>query len=188
MAYGTVPTGIGLPAGYAVPAPYPRHFLTSATRRPTLGRRVAARVPGHARQFVSLTFDAFTKGLVDRFRSALPSRTTHAPGGGAPGKRDGRTWIAGARRDCPDRTGAPAGHLQQSPPAGRQHLPASGANIRVQRVFGTNTCQRACECGQPTIRGPAHLRRPSRASQVTQAAASAVLAGHDPSLGKTPGP
>ncbi|WP_426975991.1 UvrD-helicase domain-containing protein [Pseudarthrobacter sp. O4] len=45
-----------------------------------LARRVAARVPDHAHRFVSLTFDAFTKGLVDRFAQALPSpwRFDHA--------------------------------------------------------------------------------------------------------------
>lgn len=38
-----------------------------------LGRRVASRVPGEAHRFVSLTFDAFAKGLVDRFSRALPA-------------------------------------------------------------------------------------------------------------------
>lgn len=38
-----------------------------------LARRVASRVPDEAHRFVSLTFDAFTKGLVDRFARALPS-------------------------------------------------------------------------------------------------------------------
>jgi DNA helicase-2/ATP-dependent DNA helicase PcrA len=38
-----------------------------------LGRRVAKRVPEHADRFVSMTFDAFTKGLLDRFAPALPA-------------------------------------------------------------------------------------------------------------------
>jgi DNA helicase-2/ATP-dependent DNA helicase PcrA len=38
-----------------------------------LRRRVRQRVPKHADRFVSMTFDAFTKGLVDRFKSSLPS-------------------------------------------------------------------------------------------------------------------
>ena len=44
-----------------------------------LDRRVRARVPTHADRFTSMTFDAFTKGLVDRFAPALPPdwRTTH---------------------------------------------------------------------------------------------------------------
>jgi DNA helicase-2/ATP-dependent DNA helicase PcrA len=53
----------------------PRRILAISYKRDSaanLGRRVAERVPEHAGRFVSLTFDAFTKGLVDRFRSALP--------------------------------------------------------------------------------------------------------------------
>ena len=55
--------------------PTPRRILAISFKRDSaanLARRVAARVPEHAGRFVSLTFDAFTKGLVDRFRSALP--------------------------------------------------------------------------------------------------------------------
>ena len=55
--------------------PAPRRILAISFKRDSaanLARRVAARVPEHAGRFVSLTFDAFTKGLVDRFRSALP--------------------------------------------------------------------------------------------------------------------
>jgi superfamily I DNA/RNA helicase len=55
--------------------PAPRRILAISFKRDSaanLGRRVAARVPEHAGRFVSLTFDAFTKGLVDRFRAALP--------------------------------------------------------------------------------------------------------------------
>lgn len=56
--------------------PAPRRILAISYKRDSaanLARRVADRVPEHAGRFVSLTFDAFTKGLVDRFRSALPS-------------------------------------------------------------------------------------------------------------------
>lgn len=53
----------------------PRRILAISYKRDSaanLARRVAARVPEHAGRLVSLTFDAFTKGLVDRFRTALP--------------------------------------------------------------------------------------------------------------------
>ena len=47
-------------------------FKTDAAEN--LGRRVRQRcTPEQAEQFVSLTFDAFTKGLVDRFLSAIPA-------------------------------------------------------------------------------------------------------------------
>ena len=46
-------------------------FKKDATRN--LAERVAKRCPAEqARRFNSMTFDAFTKGLLDRFRSALP--------------------------------------------------------------------------------------------------------------------
>lgn len=54
---------------------WPQRILAISFKRDAaanLGRRVAARVPEHAGRFVSMTFDAFTKGLVDRFASALP--------------------------------------------------------------------------------------------------------------------
>jgi DNA helicase II / ATP-dependent DNA helicase PcrA len=56
--------------------PAPRRILAISYKRDSsanLAQRVADRVPEHAARFVSLTFDAFTKGLVDRFRSALPT-------------------------------------------------------------------------------------------------------------------
>ncbi|WP_447008909.1 UvrD-helicase domain-containing protein [Saccharothrix sp. DSM 118769] len=56
--------------------PVPQRILAISFKRDAaanLGRRVAARVPEHADRFVSMTFDAFTKGLVDRFAPALPS-------------------------------------------------------------------------------------------------------------------
>ncbi len=56
--------------------PAPRRILAISYKRDSaanLSRRVEARVPDHAGRFMSLTFDAFTKGLVNRFRSALPA-------------------------------------------------------------------------------------------------------------------
>jgi DNA helicase II / ATP-dependent DNA helicase PcrA len=56
--------------------PWPQRILAISFKRDAaanLGRRVAARVPEHAQRFDSMTFDAFTKGLVDRFASALPT-------------------------------------------------------------------------------------------------------------------
>ncbi|MBF6446570.1 ATP-dependent helicase [Nocardia elegans] len=44
-----------------------------------LERRVRSRIPEHAHSFTSMTFDAFTKGLVDRFRTTIPSPWTLAP-------------------------------------------------------------------------------------------------------------
>ncbi|MGW3692386.1 UvrD-helicase domain-containing protein [Streptomyces sp. NPDC005149] len=56
--------------------PWPQHILAISFKRDAaanLGRRVTARVPEHSSRFASMTFDAFTKGLVDRFAPALPS-------------------------------------------------------------------------------------------------------------------
>jgi DNA helicase II / ATP-dependent DNA helicase PcrA len=55
--------------------PWPQHILAISFKRDAaanLRRRVTARVPDHASRFASMTFDAFTKGLVDRFAPALP--------------------------------------------------------------------------------------------------------------------
>jgi superfamily I DNA/RNA helicase len=55
--------------------PSPQRILAISFKRDAaanLNRRVSARVPEHATRFESKTFDAFTKGLVGRFRSALP--------------------------------------------------------------------------------------------------------------------
>ncbi|NRN71047.1 ATP-dependent DNA helicase PcrA [Kibdelosporangium sp. 4NS15] len=55
--------------------PSPRRILAISFKRDAaanLGRRVQTRVPEHAERFVSMTFDAFTKGLVDKFKSSLP--------------------------------------------------------------------------------------------------------------------
>jgi superfamily I DNA/RNA helicase len=59
--------------------PWPQRTLAISFKRDAaanLGRRVATRVPEHADRFVSMTFDAFTKGLVDRFASTLPKGWT----------------------------------------------------------------------------------------------------------------
>lgn len=53
----------------------PQRILAISYKRDSasnLARRVAARAPDHAHRFVSITFDAFTKGLVDRFARGLP--------------------------------------------------------------------------------------------------------------------
>lgn len=55
--------------------PSPQRILAISFKRDAaanLARRVTARVPEHAARFESMTFDAFTKGLVDRFAPALP--------------------------------------------------------------------------------------------------------------------
>jgi superfamily I DNA/RNA helicase len=56
--------------------PAPKRILAISFKRDaaqTLGDRVRTRCPEQqARRFVSSTFDAFTKGLVDQFRMALP--------------------------------------------------------------------------------------------------------------------
>lgn len=55
--------------------PAPRRILAISYKRDSavnLRRRVASRVPDDAHRFTSLTFDAFTKGMVDRFARSLP--------------------------------------------------------------------------------------------------------------------
>ena len=60
--------------------PAPRRVLAISFKRDaakTIGDRVRLRVPPElARRFVSLTFDAWTKGLLDQFRRALPAPYT----------------------------------------------------------------------------------------------------------------
>ncbi|MEV8339771.1 ATP-dependent helicase [Leucobacter sp. NPDC077196] len=56
--------------------PAPQKILAISYKRESaanLAKRVAARVPEAAHRFESMTFDAFTKGLVDRFALSLPS-------------------------------------------------------------------------------------------------------------------
>ncbi|MFI6396213.1 UvrD-helicase domain-containing protein [Nonomuraea sp. NPDC050540] len=63
--------------------PHPQRILAISYKRDAaanLGNRVRSRVPEHARRFESMTFDAFTKGLLDRFRLSLPT-TWAMPGG-----------------------------------------------------------------------------------------------------------
>ncbi len=53
----------------------PRRILSISFKRDSaanLERRVNRRTPEHADRFVSMTFDAFTKSIVDRFRDLLP--------------------------------------------------------------------------------------------------------------------
>lgn len=55
--------------------PGPRSILAISFKRDAarnLADRVGTRTPDSIHRFESLTFDAFTKGLVDRFRAALP--------------------------------------------------------------------------------------------------------------------
>jgi superfamily I DNA/RNA helicase len=57
--------------------PPPRRILAISFKRDAaanLGRRVRTRLPEHSGRFISMTFDAFTKSLVDRFRSTLPPK------------------------------------------------------------------------------------------------------------------
>lgn len=71
--------------------PAPRRILAISYKRDSaanLARRVADRIPEHADRFVSLTFDAFTKGLVDRFHAALP------PAWALNGSYEIETWTA----------------------------------------------------------------------------------------------
>lgn len=59
--------------------PAPQRILAISFKRAAaanLGQRVRDRLPDHASRFVSMTFDAFTKNLVDRFRATLPEEWT----------------------------------------------------------------------------------------------------------------
>ncbi|MEU4161156.1 ATP-dependent helicase [Actinoplanes sp. NPDC026670] len=73
--------------------PWPQRILAISFKRDAaanLARRVSDRVPEHADRFASMTFDAYTKGLVDRFASALPKDWQMANGYDVkfPSKRD----------------------------------------------------------------------------------------------------
>jgi len=63
--------------------PHPQRILAIAFKRDAarnLGLRVSHRChPGHANRFDSLTFDAFSKSLLDRFGQALPERWRPTP-------------------------------------------------------------------------------------------------------------
>ncbi|CQD24755.1 ATP-dependent DNA helicase PcrA [Mycobacterium lentiflavum] len=57
--------------------PAPRRILAISFKRDAasnLERRVGLRAPEHAHRFTSMTFDAFTKHIVDRFGTLLPGR------------------------------------------------------------------------------------------------------------------
>lgn len=59
--------------------PPPRRILAITFKRDAatnIRRRVAQRIPEHATRFVAMTFDAFTKSVVDRFHSLLPEHWT----------------------------------------------------------------------------------------------------------------
>lgn len=64
-------------------SPAPQRILAISFKRDAarnLARRVRQRChPGHAARFDSMTFDAFAKGLVDRFGQALPERWRPTP-------------------------------------------------------------------------------------------------------------
>lgn len=61
----------------------PRRILSISFKRSAaanLRNRVRSRVPEHAHRFDSMTFDAFTKSIVDRFRALLPDEWRLDPG------------------------------------------------------------------------------------------------------------
>lgn len=73
--------------------PAPQRVLAISFKRDSasnLARRVRARVPEHADRFHSMTFDAFTKGLLDRFGAALPT-----PWAMPSGRYELRFWNSG---------------------------------------------------------------------------------------------
>ena len=59
--------------------PNPKRILAISFKRDAavnLAKRVEERCPEHARRFTSMTFDGFSKGFIDRFRSAIPTPYT----------------------------------------------------------------------------------------------------------------
>lgn len=76
--------------------PAPRRVLAISFKRDaarTIGERVRLRVPeALSRRFVSLTFDAWTKGLLDQFKRALPA--PYAPPAGYEIRTLGRDELA----------------------------------------------------------------------------------------------
>lgn len=57
--------------------PDPKRILAISFKRDAaqnLAERVKKRCPDEGRRFVSLTFDAFTKSIIDQFREAIPGR------------------------------------------------------------------------------------------------------------------
>lgn len=88
----------------------PRRILAISYKRDSaanLARRVTARVPAHASRFDSLTFDAFTKGIIDRFQSALP------PAWAMNGSYEVTFWTGRQQRDfITDLASATSGQLR----------------------------------------------------------------------------
>ncbi len=89
----------------------PRRILAISFKRDAarnLGERVRKRCGDRAQQFDSYTLDAFAKGLVDRFMSALPDPWRPSAGYevlvGGMRSQEMRDWLQGA--------GAPTGHPQ----------------------------------------------------------------------------
>ena len=55
--------------------PSPRRILAISFKRDAatnLAKRVKSRASEDSSRFLSMTFDAFTKGIVDRFRASMP--------------------------------------------------------------------------------------------------------------------
>ncbi|MET9240954.1 ATP-dependent helicase [Nonomuraea sp. NPDC003709] len=86
--------------------PSPRRILAISYKRDAaanLGNRVRSRIPEHAWRFDSMTFDAFTKSLLDRFRLSLPASWA-MPGDYIieyPSTRQVEVFLAQLRRNTP---------------------------------------------------------------------------------------
>ena len=106
--------------------PWPRRILAISFKKDAannLALRVRERCPPDlAQRFTSLTFDAFTKGLVDRFVSALPThwRPTFPYDLGYLSKDEVTQLLTAARFEAPD-------HLQR----GIAELPSSSFEAQV---------------------------------------------------------
>lgn len=91
----------------ACPAPFrilAISFKTDAAEN--LAARVRLRCPAElSSRFVSVTFDAFTKGLLDRFANVIPKvwRPTHPYRIAFPTTATTRTWLQSAREEAPDK-------------------------------------------------------------------------------------
>lgn len=114
-----------------------------------LAGRVRQRCPPEfADRFVSMTFDAFTKGLVDRFRSAIPApwRPTKPYEIVFPAYKATDYWLADARLSAPSEWQAEIANFGPSSFEGRivgarrmevpQPDPTSGADFATQRWWG----------------------------------------------------
>ena len=108
--------------------PPPRSILAISFKRDAarnLADRVRARTPDSIQQFASLTFDALTKNLVDRFRAALPE--PWRIGG------DYEVWL-------PSRSEAPShlDHLAARHPERAEEIAALPRENFVNEVVGTH--------------------------------------------------